>query len=123
MRGLLVEVQLMKNSEDKLMWLHNVAGAFSVKKLTSILEETNLDDLDFELGKNLGLEGKLVGLATSVLNWIATPAQRPWRRWSLLVVIDILVKRSCMLEFKFIGRQSNAMAVVLTRDGLFKAWW
>ncbi|KAK8609494.1 hypothetical protein V6N13_061942 [Hibiscus sabdariffa] len=44
---LLSEYQLSETTEDKLIWIHDVAGNFSVKKLSSLLNSVNLEASDF----------------------------------------------------------------------------
>ncbi|KAL4384303.1 hypothetical protein GQ457_15G029630 [Hibiscus cannabinus] len=48
-----------------------------------------------------------------------------WLQW---VAIDLLDKRTYLVDFKAVDRQCIALAFGLTRDGvlkasLFKAWW
>ncbi|KAK8680827.1 hypothetical protein V6N13_109765 [Hibiscus sabdariffa] len=51
MQDLLGKVQLVTGTLDKLVWMHDTIGTFSVKKLFNLLQEIDLNDLDFELGK------------------------------------------------------------------------
>ncbi|KAK8560962.1 hypothetical protein V6N13_026397 [Hibiscus sabdariffa] len=44
---LLSEYRLSESMEDKLIWIHGVAGSFSVKKLSSLLNSVNLEASEF----------------------------------------------------------------------------
>ncbi|KAK8513958.1 hypothetical protein V6N11_021557 [Hibiscus sabdariffa] len=44
------------------------------------------------------------------------PTQRLWKWWHQLVVIDLLVKRIGLVDFRLVERRCNALA--LTRDEL-----
>ncbi|KAK8609499.1 hypothetical protein V6N13_061947 [Hibiscus sabdariffa] len=44
---LLSEYRLSETMEDKLIWIHDVAGKFSIKTLSSLLNFVNLEASDF----------------------------------------------------------------------------
>ncbi|KAE8663706.1 hypothetical protein F3Y22_tig00112921pilonHSYRG00048 [Hibiscus syriacus] len=63
-----------------------------------------------------------------VIYWIQNAVHRPWNWWSILVIINKLVKKIGQVHFVYASNVKSALALGLARDGpvranSFKARW
>ncbi|KAL4269794.1 hypothetical protein GQ457_HM001370 [Hibiscus cannabinus] len=70
----------------------------------------------------------LVFDSLSLSNWVAFPLQRPWKFFNSLAEFDALSIKCKKLEYIYVPKEENGMAVHLAIDGLprlncFSAWW